>query len=955
MRPLSPDRWRQLTPILDDAFELPPNERTAYLDRACADDVELRADADALLAAYLASGDFLEQPIDGYLSTLGLGEAERPASEIASVAPDEHVGPYRVLHELASGGMGTVYVAERADGQYEQRVALKLVRHEMDADSARRRFLFERRILARLSHPNIARLVDGGILASGRPWFAMELVDGVPLTRYCDEHGLAIERRLELFLAVCDAVRYAHQNLVVHRDLKPSNMLVTPEGRVKLLDFGIAKLLEGEGTSSGDAAEPLTRTELRAMTPEYAAPEQIRGDLVSTATDVYALGAVLYELLTGHRAHRFERRSPAEYERVVCDTEPQRPSAVVAPALRRQLSGDLDTIVLHALEKEPGRRYPSVEALMDDVRRYLAALPIRARPGSRGYRLRKFARRHRVGLAAGVALAVTGVAGVGATVWQARATAQEAAKAEEVKNFVIGLFEVADPAESRGRDVTARELLARGVRRVDSALGRQPAVQQELLGVLGRIHRQLGLYPEADSLFARAVDVARVAYGPSHADVAARLTDRGTSLKELGQLVRAESVLQQALTIRLRSGDQVALANTMGELANTLTQAGKPERAESLYRAVLAIDRSRLGSANMEVASDLENLGALLSEYAGKTREADSVYREALAIRRRSLDDGHPLVLDVLGNLADNVSNMGRYAEAESLYRVVLDGRRRLYPDGNHPDIAYSMHSLANMFEATGRWAEAESIDVETLALRRRVLGPDHPMTMATLNNLAVVRYRMGRLESAEESFREALRLWRTSLGPTHAYTRRAMNSLGAVLSEQGKYAEAETLLRDAIRANTSVADSTTDAALPLRNLGILLRRTRRLPEAESVLREALRIYRRELPADHPRVAEALTALGQTLTDRGRAPDAEPLLREAITIRAQKLGAQDLRTAESRAALGVTLGALGRWAEAESLLTASCKTMAADRWGTRQARACDADLRAMRDSRRRTP
>ena len=954
MRPLSPDRWRQLTPILDDAFELPPNERAAYLDRACADDGELRADADALLAAYLASGDFLERPIDGYLSTLGLGHEERSAAEIPSVAPDEHVGPYRVLRELASGGMGTVYVAERADGQYDQRVALKLVRHEMDADSARRRFLFERRILARLSHPNIARLVDGGILANGRPWFAMELIDGIPITQFCDEHRLGIARRLELFLAVCDAVRYAHQNLVVHRDLKPSNMLVTREGHVKLLDFGIAKLLESEATSDAGVGEPLTRTELRAMTPEYAAPEQIRGDPVSTATDVYALGAVLYELLTGHRAHRFERRTPAEYERIVCDTEPERPSSVVDRALRRQLAGDLDTIVLHALEKEPVRRYASVEALMDDVRRYLTALPIRARPDSRGYRLRKFARRHRVGLAAGTALAVTALGGVGATVWQARAKAEEAAKAEEVKNFVVGLFEVADPAQSRGRDVTARELLTRGVQRVDSALGRQPAVQQELLGVLGTIHRQLGLYAEADSLFARAVDVARAAYGPGHPEFAARLTDRGTALKELGQLARAESLLQQALAVRSRSGDQVALAVTMGELASTLARAGKSERAESLYRAVLAIDRSRLAPDDPELATDLTNLGVLLGEYVGKHREADSLYREALAIRRRTQDDGHPLVLDVMGNIADNVGDMGRYAEAESLYRLVVAGRRRLYPDGNHPDIAYSMHSLANMFEATGRWAEAESIDVEALALRRRLLGPDHPMTMATLNNLAIVRYRMGRLDSAEESFREAVRLWQASLGLTHTYTRRGMSSLGAVLSEQGKYAEAETILRDVIRANEAVGDSTTDAALPLRNLGILLRRTRRLPESERALREALRIYRRDLPRDHPRVAEALTALGQTLTDRGRASDAEPLLREAIAIRANKLGAQDLRSAESRAALGITLGTLGRWAEAESLLVESCATMAADRWGTRQARACDADLRAMRDSRRRT-
>ena len=989
MQRLTPERWRLLTPILDHAFELAPSARSDYLDRACAGDAELRADAEALLAAGLASGQFLEEPLDVYVASLEPtgAKGQRPAPFPGSdVSRHDQIGPYRVVEELASGGMGTVYVADRADGQFEQRVALKLVRRELDTEVARRRFLVERQILARLSHPNIARLVDGGLLQGGRPWFAMELIDGVPLTRYCDDHRLSIERRLELFLAVCEAVRYAHQNLVVHRDLKPSNMLVDADGHVTLLDFGIAKLIEGDAESDDGSVEPITRTELRAMTPEYAAPEQLRGEPVSTATDVYALGAVLYELLTGHRAHRFERRTPAEYERVVCDTEPERPSDVVgraatpsvaevdrgdttepndpsarrgldARALRRRLAGDLDTVVLHALEKAPDRRYQSVEAFTDDVRRYLSARPIRARPGTRLYRLRKFARRHRVAVAMSAALAVALTGGATATVLQARAKTREAAKAEEVKNFVIGLFQVADPAQSRGREITARELLVRGVSRVDSALGTQPAVQQELLGVLGTIHRQLGLYAEADTLFARAVEVARRAYGPNHSEVAARLTDRGTSLKELGELARAESVLAEALAIRTRSrgSDPTAVATTMGELANTLSAAGKAERAESLYRAVLAIDESRLGPTHLEVATDLENLGAHLGEFAGKPQEADSVYQAALAIRRRSLDDGHPQVVDLLGNIADNLSNMGRYTEAESLYRIVLDGRRRLYRDGNHPDIAYSLHSIALLFETTGRWVEAESLDVEALALRRRVLGPDHPMTMATLNNLAVVRYRMGRLAAAEEAFREALTLWQAKLGPTHTYTLRAKSSLGAVLSEEGKTDEAETLLRDVIRANRAARDSSVDAALPLRNLGILLRRTQRGPEAERVLREALGVYRRELPDDHPRIAEALTALGQVLTDGSRAADAEPMLREAVAIRAEKLGTDDLRTAESRAALGVALGALRRWTEAESLLVASCARMAADRWGTRQARACSADLAAVQHARERTP
>jgi serine/threonine-protein kinase len=960
MRPLAPERWKQLTPILDEAFELEADARALYLDRACAGDADLRADAEALLDAWLAADAFLEEPVDAYLTLVGgsvpdMWPAVQAALTAEALLSRELIGPYRVVSELASGGMGAVYVAERADGQFEQRVALKLVRRELDTEHARRRFLVERQILARLSHPNIARLVDGGILSDGRPWFAMELVDGVTLARYCDEHHLDVDQRLRLFLSVCEAVRFAHQNLVVHRDLKPSNMLVTTDGHVKLLDFGIAKLLEADSAEPSGSLGPETKTELRAMTPEYAAPEQIRGDPVTTSTDVYALGAVLYELLTGQRAHRFERRSPAEYERVVCDTEPERPSAVVDRQLQRTLAGDLDTIILHALEKEPARRYPSVETLMDDVRRYLGALPIRARPGSAAYRLRKFARRNRLALSAGVAVSIAIVAGVGATVWQARAKALEAAKAQQVKNFVVGLFQVADPAESRGREVTARELLARGVQRVDSALGEQPAVQQELLGVLGTIHRELGLYAEADELFARAVTVARRAFGPNHPEVAARLTDRGTALKELGELARAESVLSQALAIRLRnaSPNDVEAARTMGELASVLADAGKTARAESLYRTVLAIDRRRLGPDHPEVATDLENLGVALGENKSDLRAADSAYRAALAIRRKRYDDGHPMVLNTLGNIAANMVSAGRYAEAESVERVVLAGRRRLYADGRHPDIAYSLHSIANVLELEGRWAEAESLDVEALAMRRQVLGPTHPMTMATLNNLAIVRYRMGNLETAEQSFREALAAWTEKLGPTHLYTLSAANNLGAVLSEAGKYAEAESLLRGAARARRAAGDSSVEAGFVLRNLGLLLRRTQRPKEAETAIRQALAIYRRELPNDHPRTAEALTALGQVLTDLGRPGDAEPLLREAMAIRTARFGAGDRRTAETEAALGVAASAAGNPAEAESLLVAACRAMAADRWSARQARECGVQLERVRGQRRR--
>jgi serine/threonine protein kinase len=403
--PLTPELWQRIEPILDAALELPVGERAACLDRACAGDAELRARVEALLAADAEAGVFLETPIGRRLRALRQ-DAGKP-DPVAAAERGERIGPYRVVRELGHGGMGAVYLAERADGQFEQRLALKLIRRGVTDDEILRRFLRERQILAGLEHPNIARLLDGGLTADGQPWFAMEHVEGVPITRYADERRLTLEDRLPLFARICDAVQYAHDARVVHRDLKPANLLVTSAGEVKLLDFGIAKLLHA-GEEAGT-----TRTGLRLLTPEYAAPEQIRGDPITAATDIYGLGVVLYELLTGqHPYHSGAQQARAEVERKVCDQEPPRPSRRVVgsddvsrarrttPArLRRRLAGDLDSIVLRALEKEPARRYASADALAEDLRRHLTGLPVRARRGSAVYRVRKLARRHRASLA----------------------------------------------------------------------------------------------------------------------------------------------------------------------------------------------------------------------------------------------------------------------------------------------------------------------------------------------------------------------------------------------------------------------------------------------------------------------------------------------------------------------------------------------------------------------------
>ena len=803
---VSAEQWRRVEAALDELLDLDRDARPGALERVCGPDRALQAEVAAFLRAADAEPSFLS---DSAAAMLGPVLAE-PDPE-AGLDPGERIGPWRIVRLLARGGMGAVYLAERSDGQFEQRVALKLIRPGLSSLEIHRRFRAERQILARLAHPNIARLVDGGVSSEGQPYFAMEFVDGERLTDYCDARRLEVGQRLRLFLQVLDAVRYAHQGLVVHRDLKPSNILVTRDGQAKLLDFGLAKLLQG-----GEAGDAETRTGFLLMTPEYAAPEQVRGEPVTTATDVYALGAVLYELLTGRRLHRFERHTPAEYERVVCDVLPEPPSQAVTRQadllhpdgrretitpvevglrratqpgrLRRQLSGDLDTIVLKALQKEPERRYSSAEAFREDLQRYLAGLPVRARPDSLGYRARKFIRRHRWAVVSVVLVLGTLVGGLGATLWQARAANRAARRATVIKEFLVSLFQVATPEQSRGQQVTAQELLGRGARSLDTALAGQPSLRAELMGELGKIYRELGLYDEADSILARSVDLAGQADGPRSLSVAARLVDWGTVLREKGDYARADSLISAALVIRRgRLGPTAPdVALTMGELAATARMLGQTERAESLYQQTLALDRRNLGDNHLDVATDLANFSLFMSEEVGDLRAADSLARAALAIRIAQQGPENLIVLIEKGNLAAILADEGEYAEAERLQREVLEARRRWLPPG-HPDLAYSYHGLARILAEQGRYAEAESSYAEALAIRQAALGPDNPRTLGTVNNLAIVRYRLGDLPGAEGAFRQALAGFLDTQGDSSQAYLAALNNLGTVLRDEGQ------------------------------------------------------------------------------------------------------------------------------------------------------------------------
>ncbi|CAN5480125.1 hypothetical protein BH23BAC3_BH23BAC3_24080 [soil metagenome] len=498
-------KWHKVKQIFSEALELNPGDRERFVKDACGDDKDLLTEVQSLLAAYEKSG-----PLDKSPENLKKTVFTRPKNPTFK---NQVVGNYKIIRALGHGGMGSVFLAERSDGQYDQRVALKLLRTGFTSENQTRRFLAERQILATLVHKNIARLIDGGLTEQGQPWFAMEYVDGFPIDKYCDTNQLTVKERLKLFKDVCNAVQFAHQKLIVHRDLKPSNIFVEENGTVKLLDFGIAKALKPDEILSGQI--PITKTGLLPLTPAYASPEQIRGDSITTSSDIYQLGVMLYELLTGFTPYNVSGRSPSEIEQLICESTPTRPSTAITKLpdrdsdtttqqictarktepdeLQRLLRGEMDTIILKAMHKEPERRYESAGQLAADIHNYLNGKPVTAHPDSVAYRVRKFIQRHKIGVASaatiillllGYALTITYHSQqTQAALEQAR---QETAKAEQITGLLMDMFEASDPSESLGENITARQLLESGIRQVEQ-LQEQPEVQAQMLDLTGRV------------------------------------------------------------------------------------------------------------------------------------------------------------------------------------------------------------------------------------------------------------------------------------------------------------------------------------------------------------------------------------------------------------------------------------------------------------------------------------
>jgi serine/threonine-protein kinase len=782
-------RWARIRDLFDRACDVPPPERAAWLDTH-AGDAEMRAEVERLLAADAGPTAAWERLVD--------------PSPPRLLVPGTRAGAWRVEGLIGEGGMGSVHVAARADGAFERSAALKVVRPDVVTPSALERFARERQLLASLEHPNIARLLDGGTLDDGRPFLVMELVQGEPIDRYCDRHRLSIDRRLRLFRQVCEAVHHAHTNLVVHRDLKPDNVLVAASGAPKLLDFGIATLLASGAGAARDAT--------RALTPGFASPEQFAGGPVTTATDVYSLGAVLFLLLTGVRAAPPSSESvrslpgadvgprlasqaavtpdgdaPSPAERAAC-------RGATAEGLRRRLQGDLDTILAKAMHPAAERRYASVDQFAEDLRRHLAHEPVAARPDAITYRIGRTVRRHRTAVALATALLVALVAGGTAIWWQARQARMQAARAERTSSFLVDLLRSADPWQVRA-NVTVREVLDQAGRRVAAELEAQPALEAAVRQAIGQTYEGLGLLDQARPHLDRALALHVSTFGSASAEAAVSRLALGALAWSAGDLPSAERDTRAAAAALIASdggsGPRVVAART--QLGSILLAAGNVDGADAEFTGALE-ELRRAGSGDTSEGARLLNQLALVRMERGDASGAEPLLRRAIELVTRLQGRDRPEVATALSNLAGALEHMERGDEAGPLFQESLEIRRRVLGD-RHPGVVPAMYGYAYFLRDHGRPAEAADLARQALTLRGSVLPDTHPMVASLLQVLGLALGDQQRHEEAVGPLRESLELRRRAL-PAGAWPIASGESLlGDALVRAGRPVEAEALL----------------------------------------------------------------------------------------------------------------------------------------------------------------
>ena len=879
-------RWERIQILFHEAAALPQPEHRAFLESACREDETLVADVLALLHEDARGASLLDQPLAEV--------AHKVLAEDVNALPFQELGPYRIRKVLGEGGMGVVYLAERQDlGSF---VALKLLRDAWLSPARRERFGAEQRTLAQLNHPSIARLYDADTLSDGTPFFVMEYVEGLPLTDYCTHNKCSVERRLQLFRQVCEAVQYAHSNAVIHRDLKPSNILVRSDGTIRLLDFGIAKQVE-----SLDVPAHQTMTGLRLMTPAYAAPEQIRGQRLGVQSDVYSLGVILYELLCDRLPFDLSNLAPAEAETVLLEHEPPKPSATArrqaATAVAASLSvgswADLDVLCLTALQKDPERRYRSVEALIRDVDHYLNHEPLEARPDTLNYRFGKFVRRNQREVVAAVAAAVLMIGLV--TFFTIRlakardAAIAEAARTQRIQRFTMNLFQGGDEAVGPADDLRVITLVDRGVQEAHALTG-DPRSQAEIYETLGTVYENLGKLDEADNLLHISLEQRKSLFGTDSAEYADSLIALAGLRDAQAKFDEAEKLARQGLD--LTKHHRAPIHPAIGKATAVL---GKILEDRGTYPAAISVLE---GAARLQSTSDASraDLSATLTElanchfYAGHYDISESLNQRILAMDSELYGERHPHVADDLINLGAIQYERGRFSEAERFYRQGLDITQAFYGK-DHPATSSALTMLGRALVSEGKLDEAAGILQQALAIQEKVYGKVHPRVAGTLNELGKIAQRRGQLDEAEADLSCAVEIYKSIYKGKHYYIGVALSNLAGVLVDRKEYGKAEKLFQEALQIySQTLTPDHQNVGIAHTRLGRAFLRDHRYAEAEAEVRTGYEILAKQ--SNPPQVW-----LQNARTDLSEVYDALHQPQKANKFRAE-LAANEIKTTE---------------------------------------------------------